>query len=188
MVRIPEIKVNFLFFWHLYSLGFLSRIYWSSLDHDLMASIWEKWEKAISILAGNLNSGRSYLITAVLALLFNWSSAYYGVFLKIRIKLKMYSYINAPTISRYYALGTLKRVWKSELNPWTGYRFISLWLSLFQPKKIIRNGLCYFDYLQKKSSITFIWLFDSSRFQDRCWSEASFSHDPRGRSLLSPGL
>ena len=41
---------------------FLSRIYWSSLDHDLMASIWEK---GISILAGNLNSGRSQLITAV---------------------------------------------------------------------------------------------------------------------------
>ena len=44
-------------------LGFLSRIYWSSLDHDLMASIWEK---SISILAGNLNPGRNYLITAVL--------------------------------------------------------------------------------------------------------------------------
>ena len=43
-------------------LGFLSKNYWSSLDHDLMASIWEK---AISISAGNLNSGRSYLITAV---------------------------------------------------------------------------------------------------------------------------
>ena len=41
---------------------FLSRIYWSSLDHSLIASIWEK---AISILAVNLNSGRSYLITAV---------------------------------------------------------------------------------------------------------------------------
>ena len=41
---------------------FLSRIYWSSLDHDLMASIGEK---ASSILAGNLNSGSSYLITAV---------------------------------------------------------------------------------------------------------------------------
>ena len=40
---------------------FLSRNYWSSLDHDLMASIWEK---AISILAGSLNSGRRYLITA----------------------------------------------------------------------------------------------------------------------------
>jgi len=41
---------------------FLSRNYWSSLDHYLMASIREK---IISILAGNLNSGRSYLITAV---------------------------------------------------------------------------------------------------------------------------
>ena len=34
----------------------------SLLDHDLNASICEK---AISILSGNLNSGRSYLITAV---------------------------------------------------------------------------------------------------------------------------
>ena len=42
---------------------FLSRNYWSSLYHDLMAIIWEK---AISILAGNLNSGHSYLITAVI--------------------------------------------------------------------------------------------------------------------------
>ena len=42
---------------------FLSRNYWSSIDHGLMASIGEK---AISILAGNLNSGRSYLITAVI--------------------------------------------------------------------------------------------------------------------------
>ena len=41
---------------------FLFKKYWSSLDHDLMASIGEK---AILILAGNLNSGRSYLITAV---------------------------------------------------------------------------------------------------------------------------
>ena len=41
---------------------FLSRNYWSLLDNDLMTNIWEK---AISILAGNLNSGRSYLITAV---------------------------------------------------------------------------------------------------------------------------
>ena len=41
---------------------FLSRNYWRSLDHDLTASIREK---AILILAGNLNSGRSYLITAV---------------------------------------------------------------------------------------------------------------------------
>ena len=49
--------------------GFLSRKYWSSLDHDLMASIWGK---AISILAGNLNSGRSYLITAVWLSLIYW--------------------------------------------------------------------------------------------------------------------
>ena len=34
----------------------------SELYHDLMTSIWEK---AISILAGNLKSGHSYLITAV---------------------------------------------------------------------------------------------------------------------------
>ena len=63
LVCIPEFKTNLLFFCHLYGLGFfLSKIYWGSLDHDLMASIWEK---AISILAGNLNSSRSYLITAV---------------------------------------------------------------------------------------------------------------------------
>ena len=43
-------------------LGFLSRNYWSSLYHDLMAS---SWEKANSILARNLNSGHTYLITAV---------------------------------------------------------------------------------------------------------------------------
>ena len=41
---------------------FSSRIYWTSLDHDLMASIWEK---AISILAESLNSGVIYLITTV---------------------------------------------------------------------------------------------------------------------------
>ena len=41
---------------------YLSRNYWSLLDNDLTASIWEK---AISILARNLNSGRSYLITTV---------------------------------------------------------------------------------------------------------------------------
>ena len=45
---------------------FLSIIYWNSLDHALMSSIWEK---VISILAGNLNSGRSYLFTAVVILL-----------------------------------------------------------------------------------------------------------------------
>ena len=35
---------------------FLSRNYWSSSDYDLITSIWEN---TISILAGNLNSGRS---------------------------------------------------------------------------------------------------------------------------------
>ena len=54
-----ELLFQLKFMW----LGFLSRNYWSWLDHDLMASFWEK---AISILAGNLNSRRSYLITAVL--------------------------------------------------------------------------------------------------------------------------
>ena len=44
-------------------VGFLSRNYCSLLDHDLMASIWKK---AISILVGNLNSGRSYFLAAVL--------------------------------------------------------------------------------------------------------------------------
>ena len=57
-----ESKANLLFFQRLYGLGFLSKIYWSLLDHDLLAKIWEK---AISILAGKLNSGRTYLITAV---------------------------------------------------------------------------------------------------------------------------
>ena len=42
--------------------GFYLETIGSSLDHDVMASIREK---AISILARNLNSGRSYLITAV---------------------------------------------------------------------------------------------------------------------------
>ena len=49
--------------------SFLSNNYWSSWDHDLMARIWEK---AISILSGNLNSGRSYLITAVHTSWINW--------------------------------------------------------------------------------------------------------------------
>ena len=61
LVCIPEFKANFLFF-GIYIAWFLSRTYWSILDHDLTASIWEK---AILILAGNLNSGPSYLITAV---------------------------------------------------------------------------------------------------------------------------
>ena len=59
MVCIPEFKANFLFF-GIYIAWFL--IYWSLIDHYLMASILEK---AISILAGNLNSRCSYLITTV---------------------------------------------------------------------------------------------------------------------------
>ena len=46
------------FFWPLNGLVF----YLETIGAHLMASIKEK---AISILAGNLNSGRSYLITAV---------------------------------------------------------------------------------------------------------------------------
>ena len=49
---------NFFSFWHLYCLVFLSRLYWSS-NHII-------WEKAFSILAGNLNQSRNYVITAVL--------------------------------------------------------------------------------------------------------------------------
>ena len=57
----PLILANFsVFFLCIYMALFLSRNYWSSLD--LMASIWEN---VISILTGNLNSGCSYLITAV---------------------------------------------------------------------------------------------------------------------------
>ena len=54
---------------------FLSRNYWSWLDHDPMASIWEK---AISILAENLNSGHSYLITAVKWEYHPFAAAVYG--------------------------------------------------------------------------------------------------------------
>ena len=44
-------------------LAFCSRNYWSQLNNHLMANIWEK---AISILAEDLNLGRSYLIITVL--------------------------------------------------------------------------------------------------------------------------
>ena len=56
-VCIPSFKANFLFFWRLYGLGFF---YQETIYHDLMASIWEKKNL---ILAGNMNSGPSYLIT-----------------------------------------------------------------------------------------------------------------------------
>ena len=61
-------------------LGFISRNYWSSLDQDLMASIWEK---ANSILAGNLNSGRTYLIIAVQLMLAQRGQIFYQAVLKI---------------------------------------------------------------------------------------------------------
>ena len=48
---------------------FLSKNYWSLLDHDLMASIWEK---TISIFAGNLISSRSYFIAVVLSKYIMW--------------------------------------------------------------------------------------------------------------------
>ena len=48
-------------------------IYSISLDHDLMASIWEK---DISNLAGNLNSSRSYLNTAVEILIFSMTKSF----------------------------------------------------------------------------------------------------------------
>ena len=63
---IPEFKADFLFFLAFIWLGFLSRKYWSSLEHDLMTSISEK---AISILAGNKLSLwyiTSFLITFTL--------------------------------------------------------------------------------------------------------------------------
>ena len=59
---IPNFKVILIFLAFIW-LIFLCRNYWRSLDHDLIASILEK---DISILAGNFNSGRSYLITAVI--------------------------------------------------------------------------------------------------------------------------
>ena len=61
LVCIHEFKDSFLSFWHLYGLVFYLEYIGSSLN--LMASIWEK---AISIFEGNLNSGRSYLINAIL--------------------------------------------------------------------------------------------------------------------------
>ena len=60
-----EFKVNFLIFLMFIPLGFWSRNYWNYLNHPLTANIWEK---AILILAGNLNWGLSYLITTVLTL------------------------------------------------------------------------------------------------------------------------
>ena len=41
---------------------FLSRNYWGYLNHHLMSNTWEK---VVSILAGNLNSGLQNLITTI---------------------------------------------------------------------------------------------------------------------------
>ena len=49
----------------IYTTCFL--IYWDWLNHHLMVNIWEK---AKSILAGNLNSGLSYIIITVLNSMF----------------------------------------------------------------------------------------------------------------------
>ena len=57
-----KFNANFLTFLSLYHFFFCCRNYWSWSNHHLMANIWEK---AISILAGNLNLDRSYLITTV---------------------------------------------------------------------------------------------------------------------------
>ena len=62
-VWIREFKANFQFFGLYMAWGFfLSRNYRSYLDHDLMANICEK---GISVLAGNLNLGLGYHVTAV---------------------------------------------------------------------------------------------------------------------------
>jgi hypothetical protein len=55
LVFISEFKANFLYIWHLYGLGFFY----------LESTVRYIWEKAVAILAGNLNSSRRYLITAV---------------------------------------------------------------------------------------------------------------------------
>ena len=59
--------ISYFFAALLYGLVFYLETIESSLDHNLLATIWEK---AILILVGNLNSGHSYLITAVLTLFF----------------------------------------------------------------------------------------------------------------------
>ena len=50
-------------FFGIIPIAFCSRNFWSQINHHLMANIWGK---AISILEGNLNLGRSYLITTVI--------------------------------------------------------------------------------------------------------------------------
>ena len=61
VMNLKPIFFSFLFFLVFVPLGFLFTK-WSQLNHPLVANMVEK---VISILAGNLNSGRSYLITTV---------------------------------------------------------------------------------------------------------------------------
>ena len=63
VMNLKPIFFSFLFFFFLVfvPLGFLFTK-WSQLNHPLVANMVEI---VISILAGNLNSGRSYLITTV---------------------------------------------------------------------------------------------------------------------------
>ena len=58
--RSSKIRNNHLWIYHL--VFYIETITVSYVNHHLMANIWEK---VISILAGNLNLGRSYLITTV---------------------------------------------------------------------------------------------------------------------------
>ena len=78
---------------------FLSRDYWSLSDHDLMASIWEK---NILILAENLNSGRSYLITTIQAFLiarFFWNFHKCLVRTKIRLIVEFKLRLGAQSVT-----------------------------------------------------------------------------------------
>ena len=110
---------------------FLSRNYWSSLDHDLMASIWEK---DISILAENLNSGGSYLITAVTVL-------YFIVSCLIQVLLEI---CNLPKVSHFFYSTILlkhpscQKQYNLELD---------LWLSLSQCDFLSMNqGVCKVEH------------------------------------------
>ena len=106
----------------IWMIWFLSGIYWSSLHHDLMTSIWEK---AISIFAGNLNSSRSYLITAVLGhFLSFFCSSTHGMQQQQKKKKKMH--VCAKTYSflvplcygflRIWDKGTREKTCSSELG------------------------------------------------------------------------
>ena len=108
---------------------FLSRIYWSSLDHDLMASIWEK---DISILAGNLNLGRSYFITAVKANQF-YLNLFACLFPKCMFTLKLQNFLFVPSNML------------SQAN-WLVLKTTGWWLPLRQPDTI--------DRIDRRSELT----------------------------------